>query len=97
MSGSAELGSDQSYAYEILLAWSDVTLTVGPHQTALDVLLSAGAAIEPGCGTGGCGMCSIDYVEGDIEHKDACLTSSEREHLSCPCLSRGKSRIVLAV
>jgi ferredoxin len=97
MSGSAERGSDKPHAFEILLAWSDVTLTAEPGQTALAALLSAGVAIEPGCGSGGCGMCATAYVEGDIEHKDACLTSFEREHLFCPCVSRGRSRIVLAV
>lgn len=93
MSGSA----NRWQSFEILLAWSDVTLSVGPDQTALAVLLSAGVAIEPGCGNGGCGMCATAYVEGDIEHKDACLTASDREHLFCPCVSRGRSRIVLAV
>lgn len=97
MTGRGQLEPDTSHAFEILLAWSDVTLTVGPDQTALDVLLSAGVAIEPGCGTGGCGMCATAYVEGDIDHKDACLTSSEREHLFCPCVSRARRRIVLAL
>lgn len=82
--------------FEIYLAWSDVTLTVGPGQSALQVLLDAGLPIEPGCQTGGCGACATSYVEGDVIHKDACLSAAERAHTFCPCVSRAKSRIVIA-
>ena len=89
--------SDTSGSFVIYLAWSDKTVTVGPEATALSALLAAGAPVEPGCGTGGCGMCATTYVEGDIEHKDACLSSSEREHLFCPCVSRARGRLVVAL
>jgi ferredoxin len=82
--------------FEIYLAWSDTTLTVRPDQTALQALTEAGVAVEPGCQTGGCGMCATAYVEGDIIHKDGCLNASDRERYSCPCVSRAKTRIVLA-
>ncbi|MFV0299036.1 MAG: 2Fe-2S iron-sulfur cluster-binding protein [Hyphomicrobiaceae bacterium] len=84
-------------SFEILLAWSEVTLTVGPDQTALGVLIEAGIPIEPGCGTGGCGMCATAYVEGDVIHKDACLNADERKRYFCPCVSRAETRIVLAL
>ena len=82
--------------FEIYLAWSDVTLTVRPGQTALQALTEAGVAVEPGCQTGGCGMCATAYVEGDIIHKDGCLNASDRERYFCPCVSRARTRIVLA-
>jgi hypothetical protein len=41
-------------------------------------------------------MCATAYVEGDIVHKDGCLNALDRERYFCPCVSRGKSRIVLA-
>lgn len=82
--------------FEIYLAWSEVTLTVGPTQNALQVLLDAGLPVEPGCQTGGCGTCAMPYVEGDVIHKDACLSASDREHTFCPCVSRARTRIVLA-
>jgi hypothetical protein len=46
--------------------------------------------VEPGCQTGGCGMCVTAYVEGDIIHKDTCLSVSDRERYFCPCVSRGE-------
>ena len=53
-------------------------------------------AVEPGCQTGGCGMCVTAYVEGDIIHKDGCLSVFDRERYFCPCVSRARTRIVLA-
>ena len=82
--------------FEIYLAWSDTTLTVRPGQTALQALVDAGVAVEPGCQTGGCGMCVTAYVEGDIIHKDGCLSVFDRERYFCPCVSRARTRIVLA-
>ena len=96
---TAERGAgDQQVAdvsFEIYLVWSDTTLTVRPGQTALQALTEAGVAVEPGCQTGGCGMCVTAYVEGDIIHKDGCLSASDRERYFCPCVSRARTRIVL--
>jgi vanillate O-demethylase ferredoxin subunit len=94
---TSDLLSTADDAFEIYLAWSDVTLTVRPGQSAIDVLTQAGVPIEPGCAVGGCGQCVTRYVEGDIIHKDACLNEEERESMFCPCVSRARSRIVLAV
>ena len=82
--------------FEILLAWSERKLTVGAEQSALQVPLDAGVPIEPGCLSGACGMCATDYVEGDVVHKDGCLSPDERERSFCPCVSRAETRIVLA-
>ena len=83
-------------SFEILLVWSDRVLPVAPDTTALAALLAAGIAVEPGCLTGGCGMCVTEYVEGDLIHKDTCLSASEREHFFCPCVTRASTRIVIA-
>lgn len=91
------IGTEANGAFEIVLAWSEQTLHVGPGDSALAVLLAAGVPIEPGCQTGGCGMCATRYVEGDVIHKDACLAAEERETTFCPCVSRARTRIVLAL
>lgn len=90
------IANGEDGSFEILLAWSDRTLSVGPETTALASLLEAGIPVEPGCLTGGCGMCATEYVEGDVIHKDGCLSASEREHVFCPCVSRAHTRIVIA-
>ncbi len=68
---------------------------VPPGTSALDVLIEAGVAIEPGCRTGACGECVTDYVEGEVVHKDSCLSSTERRRKFCPCVSRALGRLVL--
>lgn len=83
-------------SFEIYLAWSERSLRVAPGQSALAVLLAAGIPVEPGCETGGCGGCVTDYVEGDVVHKDGCLSAADRERQFCPCVSRARTRIVLA-
>jgi ferredoxin len=91
-------GEDQQVVadtFEIYLAWSDMTLAVRPGQTALQALTKAGVAVEPGCQTGGCGMCATAYVEGDVIHKDGCLGVADQERYFCPCVSRARTRILL--
>ncbi|MBS0241053.1 MAG: 2Fe-2S iron-sulfur cluster binding domain-containing protein [Proteobacteria bacterium] len=70
-------------------------MTVAAGQTALQVLVDAGLPIEPGCQTGGCGMCATEYVEGDVIHYDGCLNAQERKRYFCPCVSRAATRIVI--
>ena len=82
-------------AFEIWLVWSDVRLIVPDDRTTLSVLLDAGVPIEPGCMTGGCGDCATEYVEGDVDHKDACLSLDDRKRLFCPCVSRARGTLVL--
>ena len=81
--------------FRILLVWSEQTLSVATHQTALDALTAAGVPVEPGCLTGTCGTCATRFVDGDILHKDSCLTQTDRETLFCPCVSRARGTLVL--
>jgi ferredoxin len=83
--------------FEIYLAWSDRCLRVDRNATALGVLLAAGVPVETGCQTGGCGSCVLAYVEGDLVHKDTCLSAADRDRYFCPCVSRARTRIVLAL
>lgn len=79
---------DEKASFEIYLAWSDRTLTVPSGQSVLQVLMEAGLPVTPGCQTGACGECAMNYVEGDVVHKDSCLSAIDRAHTFCPCVSR---------
>ena len=83
--------------FEIYLVWADTTLSVGAHETALEVLIAAGVPVQPSCRSGYCGECAMPYIEGDLVHKDSCLNSGDREYMFCPCVSRAQTRIVLEV
>lgn len=82
-------------AFEVWLVWSDQRILVPAETTALSVLMEAGVPIEPGCMTGGCGECATAYVEGEVLHKDTCLSLAEREHVFCPCVSRAIGTLVI--
>lgn len=82
--------------FEIWLAWSERTIVVAPGTSTLDALSDAGVHVERGCLSGACGECAMPYVEGDLVHKDSCLSLDERVRNFCPCVSRARSRIVLA-
>jgi vanillate O-demethylase ferredoxin subunit len=82
-------------AFEIWLVWSDVRLTVPAGVSALSVLQAAGVPVEPGCMTGACGECRLAYVEGDVIHKDGCLSAADREHFFCPCVSRARGTLAI--
>jgi dimethylamine monooxygenase subunit B len=84
-----------SEPFEIWLVWSDRRLAVAPGASTLSVLQEAGVPIEPGCLSGGCGSCATPYVEGDVVHKDACLSPVDREREFCPCVSRARGVLVL--
>jgi vanillate O-demethylase ferredoxin subunit len=83
--------------FEIYLAWSDRCVRVELNTTALAALLAAGIPVETGCQTGGCGSCVLAFVEGDLIHKDTCLSAADRARYFCPCVSRAETRIVLAL
>ncbi|MCB1522346.1 MAG: 2Fe-2S iron-sulfur cluster binding domain-containing protein [Hyphomicrobiaceae bacterium] len=94
----ADHGADDASeddTFELELVWSDVVLTVPAGRSALDVLAAAGVAIEAGCGHGSCGTCATEFVEGEVIHRDTCLSVADREHEFCPCISRGRGRIIL--
>ena len=86
-----------SEPFEIWLVWSDRTLMVPAGVPALKVLRDAGVLIDEGCAHGSCGTCVTEYVEGDVIHKDTCLSEADRDHEFCPCVSRAKGRLVLAL
>lgn len=84
-----------SDACEIYLVWSDVRIEVPAGTSLLDALIAAGVPIEPGCRVGSCGECVTEYVEGEVTHKDSCLSVAERGNRFCPCVSRARGTLVL--
>lgn len=87
--------SGKNAEFEIWLVWSDRRITVPADTATLDALINAGIPIVPGCRTGSCGECATTYVEGDVIHKDSCLSEAERENTFCPCVSRARGTLVL--
>ncbi|GGC84193.1 PDR/VanB family oxidoreductase [Undibacterium terreum] len=89
-------GTTEDKPVQVHLAQSDITVDVAPGTSILDALVDAGAFLSFDCKRGECGNCYTQLVEGDIAHRDVCLTAQQRAVGMCPCVSWANSgRIVL--
>ena len=85
-------------SFEVHLAQRQITLTVPPEKSILQVLQDANIEVPFSCGEGVCGTCLTQVKEGEPEHWDMYLTPEEQEKNDCMmiCISRSKSpRLVL--
>lgn len=90
-----ETGGD---SFEVELAQSGKTVTVGPGQTIVQALAGIGIKVDVSCEQGICGTCLCDVLEGTPDHRDSFLTDEERADNDqiMLCCSRAKSpRLVL--
>ena len=85
-------------AFELELAASELTLTVPPGRTILDVVEQAGVGVLSSCAEGTCGTCETAVLAGLPDHRDSVLTPEERAAGDCMmiCVSRScGARLVL--
>ena len=95
--GGAQAGDS---AFEVALADSGLTLSVGPGQTLLEAVRAAGIDVPSDCEEGLCGSCEVRVLDGAIEHRDKLLSSAERAKgdrmmACCSRASGGKLRLAL--
>ncbi len=83
--------SSEDRAITVQLAKSGKSIEVPADWTILESLLDAGIDVSHECERGECGLCATDFVEGEPDHRDLCLTPAEREQSLCVCVSRAKS------
>lgn len=85
-------------AFEVVLRQSDLTLTVPPDRSVLDVVEDAGVGVLSSCSEGTCGTCETPVLDGEPDHRDSVLTEDEHAANDCMmiCVSRSRSaRLVL--
>ena len=86
--------------FEVVLAQSDLTLSVPPDRSVLDVVEEAGIGVLSSCAEGTCGTCETAVLEGEPDHRDSVLTEEERAVNDCMmiCVSRSRTpRLVLGL
>jgi ferredoxin len=84
--------------FEVELARTGVTVTVGPDTSILEAATEAGAAVVSSCEEGICGTCETRIVSGEADHRDSVLTSAEqqKQDVMMICVSRSACpRLVL--
>jgi vanillate O-demethylase ferredoxin subunit len=84
-------------AFEVQLAQSGRRVTVPAGVTIVEALAKIGVEIDTSCGEGICGTCMVDVLEGELDHRDHCLSKSERAagDVICCCVSRATSPLLV--
>ena len=67
-----------------------ITVPVAGEQTAVEALHDVGIDIPVSCQQGLCGTCVVPAVGEMAEHRDFCLSGSERRHKVALCCSRAR-------
>ena len=78
-------------AFELILARSQMRLTVAPSESMADVLQLAGVPVETLCEQGVCGTCTTAWLDGTPDHRDSCLTADEQRTHIAVCCARSHS------
>lgn len=88
--GKAASGANNT-AFTARLAKSGQTVQVPADASLLEALRSGGHTIPYSCESGTCGTCRVQYLEGDVDHRDLVLTDRERTKSLMVCVSRSFS------
>ena len=78
--------------FDVHLARSGQTIRVSPDQTILRAIELTGLRVSTSCLSGLCGSCKVDYVDGEVDHRDYILSADERDRCLTVCVSRAKSK-----
>jgi len=76
--------------FTLKLAQRGITVPVAADQTAVDALHEVGIDIPVSCQQGLCGTCVVEGDGEGAEHRDFCLTGTERRGKVALCCSRAK-------
>jgi vanillate O-demethylase ferredoxin subunit len=85
----------QGAAFHVDLAVSGRRLEVPDDRSLLEVLHQAGVTVECSCEAGICGSCMVQVLDGDVIHRDLCLSDAARREWMTACVSRGAGLIKL--
>jgi vanillate O-demethylase ferredoxin subunit len=94
-SSAADAGDEP---FVLHLARSDARVPVAADQTAVQALHEVGIDIPVSCEQGVCGTCVVPWRAvpggGAPEHRDFCLSASERGHKLALCCSRARGGVL---
>ena len=79
-------------AFEVHLVKSGETIQVGPDQTIVRAIELTGRRVSTSCLSGLCGSCKVEYVAGEVDHRDYIMDDEERKHCLTVCVSRAKGK-----
>lgn len=72
---------------QVKLALSGMMLRIAPGTSILQAMLDNGVWANYACRRGECGSCYVEVIQGDVDHRDICLSDAQRQAGMCPCVS----------
>lgn len=87
--GEGAQGEDQPFV--LRLARRGIEVPVAADASAVDALHDLGIDVPTSCAQGVCGTCVVPWTGGEPEHRDHCLSATERRHKVALCCSRAKA------
>lgn len=90
--GDAAQGEDQPFV--LRLARRGIEVPVAADASAVDALHDLGIDVPTSCAQGVCGTCVVPWTAGEPEHRDHCLSATERRHKLALCCSRAKTAVL---
>lgn len=90
--GAADDSDGSVDTFDVELARTGGTISVGADETVLEAVRRAGVDHPSSCEMGICGTCETRVVAGEIDHRDDLLTDAEKQRGDCMmiCVSRSK-------
>ncbi len=95
--GAAPQDSTGDTAFEVKIASTGKSYTVGAQQSVVAALMAQGIEILTSCEQGVCGTCITRVLEGQPDHRDMYFTDEEKAKNDqfTPCCSRAKSKTLV--
>ena len=83
--------------FDVEIASTGSRVRVNKGMSIVEALASIDILVDTSCGEGVCGTCMVDVVSGEPEHRDHCLSKSERASgaVICCCVSRSRSAVLV--
>ncbi|TCG06490.1 flavodoxin reductase [Paraburkholderia steynii] len=84
-------------AFDVRIASTGKVYRVAETQSVVQALSESGVAIPTSCTQGVCGTCVTRVIEGEVDHRDLCLTTEERARNDrfTPCCSRARGALLV--
>lgn len=80
--------------FVLRLVQRGIDVPVGAEQSAVEALHDLGIDIPTSCEQGVCGTCVVPLAGGDAQHRDYCLSRTERLRKVALCCSRAKGEVL---
>lgn len=89
--------SENADSFEVKLAQSGKTFVIPPDKSILQVLQDEGEDPLCDCCRGECGVCQVEVLEGEPDHRDYVLSEAEKAagKVMQICVSRSKSPLLV--